>query len=288
MPVHLITLGAELEMVRQTPMAANLIRTRRFQSHYDRTIVADDGSELPRGVENGGGCELVTPVLTANVRINSHGSGYAVENFNEIDGAITDLCCCAQDVNRSCGFHLHLGKPDLRTTRSEWLDTHVRTMLIIARQLEPKLYALCPDSRRNNRFCKPIGDEYLPEDYVKTNPSSPVLERKYDNKKRYCWLNLIETVRSGGLGTIEIRMLGNVRRPSYCVAWTELWLKLATFVAFVEPTLAINLCCYGGALDDEFNKVLAVKTSAIRMPTDAGRAADTSDPTADLVSLPNF
>lgn len=266
MPVEKsITLGAELELVKLSPESTRLMAEHRFVQHYDRTIRGRNGEELPRTIEAGGGCELVTGVLTVPVRMTDNGDGYTAD-FGATHVVLRDLCACAEEVNGSCGLHLHLGRP--AESGSVWKPSHVRTMLVIARFLEETLYDLCPSSRRDNQYCKPIAQDYSARDFASFYPVGVVRPRKYDNPKRYCWLNLIETRRQGtersgaagpALGTIEIRMLGNVRRHRYVQAWAELWVKLAAYVAYLEPSLAISHCCYGGSLEAELSKVRDVK-----------------------------
>lgn len=266
MPVDkTITLGAELELVKLAPESARLMAEHQFVQHYDRTIRGRNGEELPRSIEAGGGCELVTGVLTVPVRMSDTGDGYTAD-FGVAHPVLRDLCACAAEVNESCGFHLHLGRPS--EAGSVWKPNHVRTMLFIARFLEETLYDLCPSSRRGNQYCKSIAQDYAICDFASFYPVGVVRPRKYDNPKRYCWLNLIETRRQGtersgasgpALGTIEIRMMGNVRRHRYVQAWAELWVKVAAYVAYLEPSLAISRCCYGGSLEAELSKVREVK-----------------------------
>jgi hypothetical protein len=92
---------------------------------------------------------------------------------------------------------------------------------------------------------------------------------KYSNQKRYCWLNLIETARKGNrsdsgfggspsTGTIEIRMLGETDNSAYIYYWLQLWLKIASLVAYAPNTLAISNCCFSDVLESDFQKLATI------------------------------
>jgi hypothetical protein len=125
-------------------------------------------------------------------------------------------------------------------------------------------------SRLNNDTCELISKRYTKNDLGQFYPMGRVDPNKYTNRKRYCWLNLIETARQGtrsdngygsspATGTIEIRFLGETDCPSYIFMWTRLWLKIAALVAYVPSTLAIAQVCYSDLLEQDF---FALKTAA--------------------------
>jgi hypothetical protein len=149
---------------------------------------------------------------------------------------------------------------------SLWKPDHVRTMLAIGLLLEEKLFKLVPQSRLSSTHCAPIRSKFSPTDLQSFYPLGEVHARKCDNAKRYCWMNLIETKRQGtdpvpghmaspATGTIEIRMLGNTRRPNYIFAWTKLWAKVAAYVAYFPATFAIMHCCLTNSIEPELAEV---------------------------------
>jgi hypothetical protein len=276
MPTKELTYGLELEVVRLNDDAFEIMENRGFRRHFDRTIRGHDGEALPESIEAGGGTEVITPPLAVTVAWNQEDFKMQVDMRETFD-VVRDLCRCAKEVNASCGLHVHLGRPltsedrlssgDRDRTRSKWDLEQVRTMLRIGRGLEDLLFdRYVPSSRKNNQYCKKIGEDFRQEDFMLPNPLGQVVARKYDNTKRYCWLNLIETQRRSGsasnpaLGTIEIRMLGNVRRVNYIWAWTKLWCKIGAIVAYAPTTVAIGQILDCNILQPELDEIVRVRT----------------------------
>lgn len=276
-----LTFGLELEIVKLSPTARELIARHRFGSHYDRTIRGRNGEALPGSVEDGGGTELVTQPVSVDVTCAADGSGMSID-YGQSAAVVRDLCACAAEVNVSCGLHVHLGRPDT-AGKSRWEPERVRTMLLIGMALEKKLFDLCPASRLNNQYCKAISASYAMTDLRQFYPMGEVRPRKYDNPKRYCWMNIIETRRNGddaegraagpGLGTIEIRMLGNARRFDYVWAWVRLWLQIGAYVAYVPSSLAVGHCVYSGSLDAAFRDLAEAKNVDRKKPEKTQRGA---------------
>lgn len=271
-----LTFGLELEVVKLTDEAAELINRHGFQRRYDRTIRGHRNEELPDSIDCGGGCEVITKPIAVGIKCNQDGNHMQID-YRGADQIVRDLCKCAKEVNTSCGLHVHLGRPvssaelgPFGVRPSKWEPERVRAMLAVATMIEPKLFDVCPDSRKNNRYCLPIARSYPEKDLTSYYPVGEVVARKYDNQKRYCWLNLIETQRKGSdprvgrgagpaTGTIEIRMMGNVRRFNYIWAWTQLWLKIAAYVAYVPSSLALMHCVIGDSLKTEFELLARLK-----------------------------
>lgn len=263
-----ITFGIEIECTKLTPNAREIVSSRSFSTHYDRTIHGNNGEQLPREVADGGGAEIITPPYSVDVSCAQDGDGMAL-NMEPHAESIRDLCKCVKFVNSSCGVHVHLGRPR-ENGRSLWEPERVRTMLAIGMILESKLFGVVPESRRDNQYCKRLSTEYDERSLKSFYPTGNVAPRKSDNPKRYCWLNLIETRRRGtdptpgrmsseATGTLEIRMLGNVRRFSYIWAWIKLWAHVGAYVAYLPSSLAIMHCTFGGSLNQLFADVLAAK-----------------------------
>jgi len=263
-----LTFGLEMECVRTTPSIRNLAERRGFQLCLDHSIRGDNDEVLPRSWP-GAGTEIVTPILDAAVTGSSDGATIRIGMGNSLD-VITDMCNCAAHVNKSCGIHVHVGKPSKTDPHmSVWKPDEVRLMLLIGRHLEGTLFGLVKPSRVNNPQCTKIEDRFTPADFGNFYPTGRVHAVKYQNPKRYCWLNLIETRRVGNTtelghggspakGTVEIRMLGETRDPNYIFLWTHLWLKIAAYVAYVNPTMAMAQCCFAGKLNDD---IAAVKNA---------------------------
>jgi hypothetical protein len=138
-------------------------------------------------------------------------------------------------------------------------------MLLIGLSLEEKLFGLCPPSRRNSSYCKPIRQCYTAEELGSYYPMGTVNPGKYQNPKRYCWLNTVETRRDHPRSphTIEVRMMGSVRRFDYILAWVKLWCKIAGYVGNVPSSLAVMHCCFSGSLDNDFAEIKRVKDERV-------------------------
>lgn len=271
-----LTFGLELEIVKLTDQAGEIINRRGFQRRYDRTIRGHNNEALPESIELGGGCEVITKPITVGVTAHQDGAFMSVD-YRDAEEIVRDLCKCALEVNISCGLHVHLGRPvkngepnAFGVKPSKWEPEKVRTFLAVCTLLEEKFFNVCPESRRNNRYCAPIKNVYVEKDLTAFYPTGQVVPRKYDNPKRYCWLNLIETQRQGtdprigrgagpGTGTIEVRMLGNVRRFNYIWAWVQLWLKFAAFVAYVPSSLALSHLVLGSGIQSELETLAKIK-----------------------------
>lgn len=259
-----LTIGIELEGVVQTPEAPTIATARGFQRHFDSSVVNDDGQESPAGR----GFEYVTQILPVDVSMSNVGENLVFTNPGDLHRSTIDaLCQCIGHVNSSCGVHVHLGRPASQSdvNVSKWEPERVRTFLAIGLLLESRIFDAVPNSRSDSRACARIGARYSRNDLVQFYPTGAVRARKYDNEKRYCWLNLIETRRVGtdstpgrgssqALGTIEVRALGSTKNVDYIMAWVELWLNIAAYVAYLPSSLAIMQCVHA---DNRIPRLLA-------------------------------
>jgi len=267
-----LTFGIELEGVRASSESQVLAQMWNFTKRYDHSITDDHGQPLPRTLEEGGGFEYITPVLSVDVRMTNAGERLAI-NWGTSLNAIRDLCLCVAHVNKSCGVHIHLGRPASDSvTHSKWEPERVRTMLTVGMLLEPKIFDVVPESRRGNHHSNFIRSRYSSDDICQFYPTGNVVARKFDNPKRYCWMNLIETRRVGNdtrpgrgsstaLGTIEIRALGNTASYDYISAWTVLWMKIAAFVAYLPSSLAMMRCVFSEELASDFATLAKLKST---------------------------
>jgi len=292
-----LTYGLEIEAAGLTDEADTLIDRHEFKRLSDASITAADGSALdPRGVE------LVSRVLEARVSFSEEDNNPRMSiDIGNGTQVLKDLCGCVSKVNKSCGFHLHLGLPDNRG-KSKWSDEQIRTFLAIGMMLEPRIFSLVPSSRMNNSYCRKIAEVYGQEDCRALNPMGSISARKYSNPKRYCWLNLIETRRRGtdsapnrgsseAPGTVEIRMLGNTKRYEYIQAWVNLWLKIGSFVAFYPPSVAIMNCALSNGIRADIEAVRSAKelpvnrreSASTGLSDDAYRAYQAEDRETDQI-----
>ena len=275
-----LTYGVEVECAELSAESPRLEEQFSFTRHFDRTIRGPNGEELPRDTAS----ELISKVLTISATVPDsttparlNGETPSSNPFQRLqvayDGSedvVKGLCGCLGKVNKSCGIHIHIGNPRRTPRKSEWSAEEIQTWLTVCSLLEERLFAIVPASRLNNQYCKKISESYTPSDFKNNCPIGPVVSRKYSNPKRYCWLNLIETKRRGttevpgrseseGLGTVEIRMLGNTKRFEYIWAWTRLWIKIGTIIAFYPPSQAIMSLCISDLLDADFMEIKRIK-----------------------------
>lgn len=280
----IITTGFELECVNLASGSYRLADSEGFGRRYDRSIRGMAGEELP---EHGPSApvELVTPIIETRSELTADGRTREF-SYGKMAASITALTSCANQVNSTCGFHVHLGRPNGEATgwnprrmpgisggpASEWKPGHVRTMLLISLALEDKLFALVPDSRKRSRHCRRIREVYSVSDLEAYYPVGNPAPRKHDNEKRYCWLNLIETRRQGdpgesrvgyarseAFGTIEVRLLGETKDSAYCLAWAKLWIKIASAVAYLPSETAALHCLYSNFLQPDFDALSRLK-----------------------------
>lgn len=257
-----ITVGVEVECVRTFPSIAQIAQAFNFERHLDHSIRGDAGEPLAR-TWPGAGTEIVTRPISVPVIMNGDGNSLRI-SADSIDSQIRAITQCMAHVNSSCGIHIHLGRPGrTNPNQSDWGPDRVRTMLVIGQILEERLFGVVHPSRRNNHHCERISTRYSKTDVCQFYPVGRVDPVKYNNTKRYCWLNLIETARTGNRtepghggspspGTIEIRLLGETMDYDYIRAWTTYWVKVAALVAYAPASLAVAHCCFANTLEPDF------------------------------------
>jgi len=249
-----LTLGLEYEMVRPVDHMHEIVHSNHFGLREDHSIQDNTGRVVATGTE------VVTPIYNVPVRWSGN-----EPSFSNLPGsAVTALIGCANKVNSSCGLHVHLGNPvmdeltpwnpDQIVDRpgghmSRWTKLQVLSWLTVGCHLEASgLHKTVPTSRLQDSNCARIVDRYNSRELASNDPIGTVVSRKYDNLKRYCWLNLIETKRqkspnenrigyasSEGLGTVEVRLLGEIADAHYAKIWCEFWLTIAAYIASFPP-----------------------------------------------------
>jgi Putative amidoligase enzyme len=280
----------ELECTALTSNAATLSNQHGFNIHDDATVRDNRGNPTGR--------EIVTQPLVVSMECGNDGSNLRID-YGDTQEVVRALCACAHSVNKTCGVHVHLGRPMANAEqKSKWEPERVRTFLAIGLLIEERIFTLVPPSRHSNRYCTKIRDVFTDQDIKSYYPVGEVLPRKMSNPKRYAWLNLIETKRVGtdarayrqaseATGTIEVRLLGNTRRFDYIWAWTVLWTKIAAYVAYLPSSLAINHCVLASSLEPEISNVLRFFKSTYGDGEDRayqdsdGQDGDTSMPARD-------
>jgi hypothetical protein len=275
---HQLTFGLELEGLGSTSLCEAIIRDNGFGHRRDRSILDSQGRET------GLGREVITPIHTINFQ---SGEDVTFEHSDpSIDRVISALSQSVVAVNSSCGYHIHIGQPngersDWNPNRnygvdggpaSEWKPQQIRTALLVGQILEEHIYSLVPESRKSCGYCQRIGEVYDHSSLVHFYPVGKVHPRKFNNKKRYCWMNLIETsrkadpeetrigfARSKPYGTVEIRLLGETKDPEYLRLWSMYWLRIMALISVNPPELAISRILHSKALADISAKLRGAK-----------------------------
>jgi hypothetical protein len=247
-----------------------LLRQGGFEKKFDRTIqlLTADGTPTGEPAPNGG--EIITKPLAVKMNVSNESGVNFIDDVT-VRGVIDKLCACAEEANKTCGLHVHLGQPaSASNPRSKWTDAQVRTFFLIGLHLEDRLYNLCPASRYASQHAVPLKQRYTTSDVCKPNIVGEVSSNKYSNQKRYAWLNLIETVREGttntpnmaqsrALGTIEVRMLGNTSRAPYVWSWVRFWLKVAAYVSHFPTEQAFLKIVHGKELQEDLDYIKEIK-----------------------------
>jgi len=213
--------------------------------------------------------KMLTSLRTIGVEIEAEGgfSGYARNNIPSDCGIGSDgtlqngvevqtnptigklaeetinQCCRAlkdakYTVSSRCGLHVHVGAFDIRETPS--------LQLRLARAvyaLEPIFYAILPDSRQRNNYCRRLSDYYKfknfsldsdPEAFSKAwyndEQISSRNQRKglHGDETRYMGFNLHSVFYRG---TVEFRHHSGTLNPKKIIYWTKLICHIIDWVA---------------------------------------------------------
>ena len=279
-----ITVGFELEVYRLAPTARHIIDQAGFGTRIDSSIKGPNGQALPR-TGSMAGTEVVTPIYEVEVEVSPADGSYKAD-LSAAQVGLQYLCNTAAQVNSTCGFHIHLGRPSGEPTtwnprrlhgisggqKSEWKPSQIRTWAAIGLLLENKVFELVPETRKSIRHCRRLAQAYAAEDLLSYYVVNHLKPCKQDNNQRYCWLNLIETrrpaspteerigyARSEAFGTVEIRALGETSSYSYTLAWLNLWTKVAAAIAYLPPESAVIRCASSSWLQPEIDALHAEK-----------------------------
>lgn len=120
-------------------------------------------------------------------------------------------------VDRSCGFHVHVGLG----RRTRHLKTWAKWFVQLARDVEPEAFRAVSQTRRDNRYCRSWTESPGSLEAIKYSGN------KFANRDRYNWVNAVEVFRPQGIRTIEVRLMGDTKRYSHLLAWTSTCLLMA-------------------------------------------------------------
>lgn len=213
------TFGIELEIVLPSAISSNQFRTAEtalrnagliadFQTYNH--ITSPSWKITTDGSLGAGGCEVVSPVLQGAAGII------------EARRAAEALRAAGFTVDRSCGFHVHIGASDLTAK-------HVKALLRRYASFEAEIDALMPPSRRGNAntFCRSVAAHASAVESRPDNEDPAMLARRLGD--RYVKLNLQSLWRQG---TVEFRHHSGTVEADKIESWIRFCL------AFVDASKA--------------------------------------------------
>lgn len=155
--------------------------------------------------------------------VNGDGIEYVIkkEHISNIPLSLATLktICADPDlvVDKSCGFHVHMGLPTKSARSAAWAGWYHT----LARMLEKEAFDAVPESRRTNQYCKSLKTDDRPI------TTKRYWAQKYSNPDRYEWVNVVEMFRRYGIRTVEVRLMGNTHRYTYLLAWVAVCRQMA-------------------------------------------------------------
>lgn len=120
-------LGIELEFVKyERKKGDSYVKTEKYWKKKRDSSVGGDGVEMVSAILCGSEVESKVKLLLNSALLN---------------------------VDKSCGYHLHISTGDfnLRSTKNLWEN---------CREIEREMYSLMPKSREDNRYCMRMGEIY--------------------------------------------------------------------------------------------------------------------------------
>lgn len=189
---------------RQRNLKLNFTLGWELEANHVPTRIPAGVEHIEDGSVDGDGAEFVVlPAVTKSPRY--------------VLGLLKDLVHAPRlNTNKSCGFHVHVSASNLASVARmrQWAIATEH----LALQVEDLAFKAVPDARQGNSYCRRI---------VPINHGTSFSANKYNNTRRYHWLNIVEMFRPNGIRTIEIRLLGNTHRWKYLLAWTLFSMELA-------------------------------------------------------------
>lgn len=196
--------GTYVYRARETRAKLNLTLGWELEANHVPLRTPAGVEQIDDGSVNGDGAEFVVlPAITKSPRY--------------VLGLLKELVHAPRlNTDKSCGYHVHVSASNVSTNKMrQWAIATEH----LAMQIEDKAFNAVPDSRKDNSYCRRI---------VPIRSGTSFQGRKYGNDRRYHWLNTVEMFRPGGIGTIEVRLLGNTHRWKYLLAWSTFCMELAS------------------------------------------------------------
>jgi len=227
-----LTFGVEIECMYSASNNMRSIATAISQAgvlceveHYNHSrrnywkVVTDNS--LPNG-----GCEIVSPPLRGE-------DGFA--QLRKVCDVLTTLRC---RVNRSCGFHVHVGA-------SDWQIEHFKNLVKLYASAEDAIDSFMSPSRRasSNTFCGSLKSRVRTEQLASASNVAEVASAirqtsgaaTVRDSTRYCKLNLKSFWQQG---TVEFRQHQGTVEAIKAENWVRLCLRLVLTAKAGEKTVS--------------------------------------------------
>jgi len=167
----------------------------------------DDSSIRCNGQRTG--VEIVSPILR----------GFA--GLQEMCNVLGVLESLNARVNRSCGFHVHIGAKSLlqqKISDPDCMADWVRRLVNTASQFETALFGIAGSiSRLDNQYCHSIKSPYAWAGRLKAGDKFPKVSRETYQKSRYHTVNLCNVF--GPRGTVEFRVFSGTLNATKAVGY---------------------------------------------------------------------
>lgn len=226
------------------------IETDRIDTNFNAEDLKLNVAAVSDGSING--AEYVTGPMTGDAGLNNLKS---LCNTLNLKGA---------EINSKCGIHVHIGGAQFNR-RFQILS------IMLGLQIQDEMFAMQPESRQNNTYCKSIPEEYLMlKNCFKLDNNNRKQSLKYlhkyvtnsshefskdRNKKRshpnghYCssrykWLNLNNCAFSSGPETIEFRLQSGTTEFDKIKYFTQICMAIVNFVENKSRRINIGLQHY--------------------------------------------
>ena len=237
-----------------TPPPEPVIKQSKVYTGWELEATESDINADEYGIEqkedgsvNGDGLEYVSPKQGL------------VESMKLLKKVLSDSHVV---VNKSCGFHTHISLSSdefkLRKNISRHKARFLNNLMALGKIYQERLYKVAPESRRSGSYSHPLSQ-------CKANVRKmlgTLSSRKYVNNKRYEWINFTEMYRSGGLGTVEFRILGNTKRFEYILSFTVFYALLVYHAYKMHVTSSPDSLLEAFAdLDMQLSQIERVKPS---------------------------
>jgi hypothetical protein len=185
------------------------------------------------------GIELVSPVL--------HGQE-GITEIEKVARALADFGC---SVNKSCGYHVHVGIASFREPgdTTEWPLRFMKRLLEVYAVYEPIIDSVMPPSRRasTNTYCRSMTGTSL----VRVDAAQDLISLvrastagNFGDMSRYYKLNLIAWMRHK---TVEFRQHAGTLDPMKVRYWTMTCLRMVAAARNGATTRAVTSAPAGAA-----------------------------------------